>query len=63
MATAESPSLLLYFPRTTVTPLDDGHRKDNGQPAVCLPNPFAPVQSNLLHAVVSSQWSVALTGC
>ena len=23
---------------------DDGHRKDNGQPAVGLPNPFVPVQ-------------------
>jgi hypothetical protein len=27
---------------------DDGHRKDNGQPAVGLPNPLAPVQWDLL---------------
>jgi hypothetical protein len=26
---------------------DDGHRKGNGQPAVGLPNPFAPVQCDL----------------
>ena len=27
---------------------DDGHRKGHGQPAVGLPNPFVPVQCNLL---------------
>ena len=27
---------------------DDGHRKGNGQPAVGLPNPFVPVQRDLL---------------
>jgi hypothetical protein len=27
---------------------DDAHRKDNGQPAVGLPNPFVPVQRDLL---------------
>src|SRR5271157_647957 len=27
---------------------DDGHRKGNGQPAVGLPNPFVPVQWDLL---------------
>jgi len=27
---------------------DDGHRKGNGQPAVGLPNPFVPVQLDLL---------------
>src|SRR6266404_4361176 len=27
---------------------DDGHRKGNGQPAMGLPNPFVPVQSDLL---------------
>src|SRR5258707_1876599 len=27
---------------------DDGHRKGNGQPAVGLPNPFVPVQCDLL---------------
>jgi hypothetical protein len=27
---------------------DDGHRKDNGQPAVDLTNPFVPVQWDLL---------------
>jgi hypothetical protein len=27
---------------------DDGQRKSNGQPAVGLPNPFVPIQSDLL---------------
>jgi hypothetical protein len=49
MATAERPNLLLYFPCTTIKPLImTATVKINGEAAVGLPSPFAPVQLNLL---------------
>ena len=46
--TAKRPTLVEYSLCTTAAMLHDGHRKGHGQPAVGLPNPFVPVQCDLL---------------